>query len=292
MLSLLAAQRQVYIVPFPYDTGANMRGASLAPLALKKAGLRGEWMGPAAAERGKMGERAGREERVGIGKGTKITKSLRRGIGRAHASFSEAVGEGIPVLVGGDHSGAIGSVSASSLYCLQNGMRMGLLWCDAHADFNTPSTSPTGNLHGMALSVLCRDCLPDLFFGAGVQYSQIMQVGVRDEDAEEAERCLAAGIGRLPSGAAYEVGKWAEGFEAVHISFDVDCLDPSVAPGVSTPVQGGMLIEEAEAIFEAVKSASKVVGVDWVELNPVTDSESRTTKASLSLLNTLLSPPI
>jgi arginase len=192
---------------------------------------------------------------------------------------------GPTVIAGGDHSISIGSISAVNDHCMVRSEHLGVLWCDAHADFNTPETSPSGNLHGMPVAVLCNHA-PFTSFGAGLNTHQFAYWGVRDVDDLEEKRMQHHGM--LVLDTITEVMQWTKRFDRIHVSFDVDCLDPQIAPGVSTPVPGGVDYHTMEKLFQSLKETGKILSIDCVELNPSKDKNGYTADVAAQLVEKLL----
>ena len=190
------------------------------------------------------------------------------------------------VLVGGDHSLAIGSIYASQAHCTLMREQLGVIWCDAHADFNTITTSPSGNLHGMPVSVLCGHTLPSLQFGEPLHPDQFAYFGIRDLDALEFRRFTEHNMRQLSN--KNEILEWSKRFDRIHVSFDVDCCDPSIAPGVSTPVPNGKNKQDMEELFTSISETGKLMSVDCVELNPKKDIDNTTAELAADLLQCLV----
>jgi arginase len=214
---------------------------------------------------------------------------------RVHASVNEGR---IPLVLGGDHAQAIGTVSGLARHHAPRGERIGLIWVDAHTDMNTPDTSPTGNIHGMPLAALLGHGHPRLTGLAGgqpaIRPEDVAILGARDVDAGEVglvkklgvrvytmseldQRgtavCLAEAIERV---SAHTVG--------IHLSFDLDGVDPQHAPGVGTPVPGGLTVRESHLICETVHRTGKLLGMEMVELNPTLDERNKTGELAVWLI--------
>jgi arginase len=190
-----------------------------------------------------------------------------------------------PLILGGDHSIAIGTLSGISAYARRHGKKVGLIWIDAHGDINTPETSPSGNIHGMPLAAL-------LGFGAGeltsiggdspkVNPENVALVGIRSLDSGEKKRLKETGVqvhtmSDIDRHGVHRVmkkalGRVTDGTDYVHVSFDLDAVDPSVAPGVGTPVKGGLDYREAHLIMEVIADAGVMTSLEMVEVNPILD---------------------
>ncbi|MDT7919431.1 MAG: arginase [Meiothermus sp.] len=205
-----------------------------------------------------------------------------------------------PIVLGGDHSIAMGSVTGAS-----RGERTGVIWVDAHADFNTPQTSPSGNIHGMPLAHLCGLGDPRLVDlgrpGAKVRPEDVVLIGIRSLDAGEVRLLRERGVTvftmkevdvqGIPAIAQQVAAKFA-GFSRVHVSLDADVLDPEIAPGVGTPVPGGLTYREAHLLMELLADASLVTSLDLVEVNPILDIANRTARMMVELASSLLGKKI
>ncbi len=205
-----------------------------------------------------------------------------------------------PIVLGGDHSIAMGSVTG-----VARGERTGVIWVDAHADFNTPETSPSGNIHGMPLAHLCGLGDPRLinlgYPGAKVRPEDVVLIGVRSLDPGEVRLLRQRGvtvftmkevdIQGIPA-IAEAVIQHFRGFTRVHLSLDADVLDPEIAPGVGTPVAGGLTYREAHLLMELLADAQLVTSLDLVEVNPILDVANRTAKTMVELAGSLLGKKI
>jgi arginase len=211
----------------------------------------------------------------------------------------EVVSEGLfPIFLGGDHSISIGTVSGVAR---SSGGRTGVIWLDAHADFNTPETSPSGNVHGMPLATLTGNGPPGLVEiggpGASVAPEDVVLIGLRSVDVEERNLLREAGaraytmkeidaygVARVVRQAMKDLGH----VDRVHLSFDLDVLDPEIAPGVGTPVRGGLTYREAHLVMELINEAGVVTSLDVVEVNPILDVRNGTAALAVELVESLL----
>jgi arginase len=215
---------------------------------------------------------------------------------------SRAIEEGdIPLFLGGDHSIALGTVTAATT----SGERTGVLWIDAHADFNTPETSPSGNLHGMPLAALTGRGVPEMTEmirpGRKVADEDVVLFGVRDLDPEERETLRASGVTvytmreidrRGVGEVAEEAVEKLSQLPRVHVSLDMDSLDPREAPGVGTPSPGGLSYREAHLLMETFADGITVGSIDVVEINPILDERNRTAELAIELLLSALGQSI
>lgn len=249
LAALVGATLALHVVRVPFDKGANVAGSAAAPDALLDAllGAKPELIDGVAS----------------VQPGLHVAAMLDETSTRVRAALDSGT---VPLVLGGDHSVAIGSVAASAAACAARGERLGVLWCDAHADFNTIRTSPTGNLHGVPVAVLCGHTLPTLALGPPLSPRQFAFYGLRDMDAQEFERFQQHDMTVVDN--PRQLSEWVRRFDRVHVSFDVDCLDPSVGVGCNTPVREGRALYQVEALFAAVRSLDKLLAVDVVELNP------------------------
>jgi arginase len=213
---------------------------------------------------------------------------------RAEAMISDGY---FPIFLGGDHSIAIGTISGVA----RDFERTGVIWLDAHADFNTAETSPSGNIHGMPLSVLTGLGHPDLVSiggeGASVRTEDVVIVGLRSVDLEERRLLREAGVRVYTMreidayGIASVVRRALKGLshlDRVHLSFDLDVVDPDVAPGVGTPVRGGLSYREAHLVMELINEAEIVTSLDVVEVNPILDDRNETARLAVELVASLM----
>ena len=172
----------------------------------------------------------------------------------------------LPLVIGGDHTVAVSSISASNDYCLMNKQNLGVLWLDAHADFNTIETSPSGNIHGVPVSILCGHTLPSLSFGNYLHCDQFAYYGLRDIDALEFERFQDNNMKILDT--SIEISEWIEKYDKIYISLDLDVIDPSEFNCTNTPVPNGITVEKLHSVLEILKNSGKILGMDVVEYNP------------------------
>jgi arginase len=204
-----------------------------------------------------------------------------------------------PIFLGGDHAIAIGTVSGVARST--PGVRTGVIWVDAHADFNTPATSPSGNIHGMPLATLTGHGHPDLVGiggpGASVRTEDVVIIGLRSVDVEEKRLLREAGVRVYTMkdidayGAARVVRSAIKGLtdvDRVHLSLDLDAVDPEVAPGVGTPVRGGLTYREAHLLMELVNEAGIISSLDVVEVNPILDVKNGTATLAVELVESLM----
>ena len=287
----------VHVQGVPLDLGQTVRGTDVGPSALRYAGLerRVRDLGYDVVDLGNLDVQKpqGLAPEAVAGAIAEACRELRDRVCRS-------VGDGaIFLTLGGDHSVAIGSVAG----VLQTGPS-GLLWIDAHGDFNTPETSPSGNIHGMPLAVLVgrgHQELLDVLEGARMNPEHVAIVGLRDLDKREKEALREAGLAAYTMRDIDERGMGAVAHEAVervcapgrvHVSLDIDALDPADAPGVATPARGGLSYREAHLLLEVLADEKMLRSMDLVEVNPMLDVRNRTAETAVELIVSALGASI
>ena len=292
--------KAVDIIGVPLDLGADRRGVDMGPSALRIAGLgdRLAALGYAVTDRGNLAAPVRETRRPGDA-GKKYIDDIagvcRRLFDTAAASLA---GGAMPLVLGGDHSLSAGSVAASAAAARRCDERLGLLWIDAHGDMNTPRSSPSGNVHGMPLAALLGPEPADLSAIGGVSpavdAARTVLIGVRNLDPAEREHVVASGIhvftmkdvDRLGMATVAEraLELTGHGADGLHVSFDLDVCDPSIAPGVGTPVRGGISYREAHLVMETVADSGRLRALDLVELNPTLDDRNATAELGVELV--------
>lgn len=195
-----------------------------------------------------------------------------------------------PLLIGGDHSCAISSIFASNEYCTMNKEKLGVLWFDAHTDFNTMQTSPSGNIHGVPVSILCGHTLPLLTFGQYLDPNQFLYYGIRDIDSLEFLRFQEYNMNFIDYNSLidfqlYELQKWIQNYDKIHLSFDMDCFDANDFACVNTPVPNGPTKKNIMTLINVIKESNKLVSMDLVEYNPTINKNNT---LIIELLKTVL----
>lgn len=292
--------KRIALLGVPMDLGADLRGVDMGPSAIRIAGLTerlsslgfkvkdlGNLSVPHAIVAGKGGGRA------------KFAKPIHETCSELAASVAAALGRGSrPLVLGGDHAIAMGTIAGLTRFGRKKKRKYGLLWVDAHGDCNTPATSPSGNIHGMSLAVALGKGESSLVNLAGivpmVDPTRTVLLGVRKLDHEERENMRKIGLRVITMREIDEHGVHASIEEALrvvttdtdgfHLSFDVDCLDPRFAPGVGTPASGGLTGREAHLIMEMVADSGRMVSCELVEVNPVLDTRNMTAELAAYLL--------
>ena len=291
----------VSLIGAPTDVGAGDRGARLGPDALRIAGL-GEALearGVEVLDRGNLeGPRNPWQPPVEGYRHLDQVVAWNRAVMDAMAD--ELRQQRMPILLGGDHCLGLGSITAVARHCRETGQKLRVLWLDAHADFNTHQVTPSGNVHGMPVACLCGLGPRELTHLSGespaMDAADIRQIGIRSVDQGEKRLVKEYGIDIYDMRYIDEVGMkrvMEEALEGVddnthlHVSFDVDFLDPSVAPGVGTTVPGGPNYREAQLVMEMIADTGRMRSLDIMELNPVIDSRNMTAEIAVDLVESL-----
>ena len=305
----MATPRKVTLIGVPLDLGAGRRGVDMGPSALRGAEIhtRIRELGYDVADHGDMDVSIAETRDPGDPK-LKYLQEIRQTCEALRDAVDGVLGEGrMPIVLGGDHSIAMGTIAgASRFFRRKHKKKVGLIWFDAHGDMNTPDTSPTGNIHGMPLAValgLGEDSLVDL---AGerpmVDGSRAAVVGLRDVDMAERANIKETGIGAFTMRDIDERGmrtvmeeaikRASTGTAGIHVSFDIDGIDPDFAPGVGTPSPGGISYREAHLAMEMLADTGLVISAEVVEVNPILDHRNNTAKLGVGLLASLLGKKI
>ncbi len=294
------ARRVVHVIGVPLDLGAGHRGVDMGPSAMRIAGLEAglERLGCQVLDKGDVPAPVpetrdpGDARKKYVGEIAAVCETLFRWAASSHERGA------IPLVLGGDHSLAAGSVAAAAAAARTAPRPLGLLWIDAHADMNTPQSTESGNVHGMPLAALLGQEPGELTgiggFAPKAVPSRTVLVGVRNLDARERELVAASGvhvftmkdIDREGIAAVTEraLALAGDGGAGVHVSFDLDACDPAIAPGVGTPVKGGLDYREAHALMEIVADSGRLVSLDMVEVNPILDVRNETAALAVELV--------
>jgi arginase len=295
----------VRIFGIPMDLGQQRRGVDMGPSALRYAGLRErlKHLGYEAHDIGNVTVPQAEEDEVAQNKDALEGKAhylpeVVNVLKAAYGQISQHLkADEYGIFMGGDHSMSIASVSAvTRLY----GDNVGVLWVDAHTDMNTPQTTPSGNIHGMVLAALLGYGPPALtdigYQGTKLKPENVAMVGIRDVDVEERQTVARSGVKVYTMRHVDESGMRdvARGIlerfahlDYIHISLDLDSCDPSIAPGVGTPVLGGLTYREAHLLMEILSDSGKVRTMDVVEINPILDHSNATAEIALELIASL-----
>ena len=291
----------VSLIGVPTDIGAGHRGASLGPEALRIAGLAQALAGRRVDVRD-CGNLAGPPNPwlPPVDGYRHLAQVVEWNTALMEASLGELRDGRMPVVLGGDHCLVIGSIAAVARHCRDTGKQLRVLWLDAHADFNTSAITPSGNVHGMPVACLCGlgpDALTQLGGPAPQMHPhQFRQIGIRSVDPEEKRLVKQHGVDIYDMRYIDEIGmkrvmeQALAGVDAdthLHVSFDVDFLDPGIAPGVGTTVPGGPNYREAQLAMEMIADSGRMGSLDIVELNPVLDNRNMTAELAVDLVESL-----
>src|SRR5215204_6549874 len=291
---------QIDLIGVPIDLGAGRRGVDMGPSAIRYAHLQDKLqeMGHTIEDKGNI--------EVPIQEMCQITDANLKYIDciipmarRVSGAVATSIQGGrFPLVLGGDHSLSAGSIRGAAKY-----KKLGVIWVDAHADFNTPETTPSGNIHGMPLAALCGLGDPRLVSlwdetTPAVDPKRVAVIGARDLDPGEKRNLREAGvmvqsmeqIDRMGMVTALEkaIDRVSRDVDGIYLSFDMDSLDPRHAPGVGTPVPGGLTFREAHLACEVVAETGKLIGMDLVEVNPILDVQNQTAILAVEFIRSAL----
>ena len=291
----------ISLIGAPTDVGAGHRGALMGPDALRIAGLADalEARGVDVVDRGNLD--GPRNPWTGPVEGYRHLEQVvawNRAV--MDAVKQELEGGRMPVMMGGDHCLAIGSITAVANHCRANGKRLLVIWLDAHADFNTHTVTPSGNIHGMPVACLC-GLGPEALTTLGgrspaIRPEEVRQIGIRSVDQGEKQLVKEYGLDVYDMRYIDEAGmkRTMEAALAgvdedthLHVSFDIDFLDPDIAPGTGTRVPGGPNYREAQLVMEMIADTGRMASLDIVELNPLLDKRNRTAHLAIDLVESL-----
>jgi arginase len=291
--------RSVHIIGVSLDLGGNRRGVDMGPSAFRIAGLgeRLTALGMTVIDEGDLVAPIPETKAAGDPH-KKYIREIAKVCERLYKSALAALDKGgVPLVLGGDHSLAAGSVAAAAMHLREKSQPLGLIWVDAHADMNNPGSTESGNVHGMPLAALLGTGPSELAHFAGtapaVSARHTVLVGIRNLDEVEKQIVRQSkvhaftmkevdrlGVAEVMERAIAIASKGTGGF---HVSYDLDACDPSVAPGVGTPVKGGLSYREAHVVMEMVAESGKLTSLDLVEVNPTLDIKNTTAELGIEL---------
>ncbi len=295
---MASKKRHATIVGVPLDYGASKRGASGGPAAIRRANLV-EGLEALDLEVTDAGDLAVPKVAAASAGKLKNAAAILKVCAELEKHTYEAVANGsTPLTLGGDHSLAVGSFSGVSRAMRDKGRKVGLIWVDAHADMNTPETSPTGNVHGMPLAHILGFGHKDFArlggFSPKVDPRNMVLIGIRDVDRAEAVNIRKSGIrvfsmqeiDRFGMGVVTEqaIDMASDGTAGFHVSFDIDSVDPGNAPGTGTIKRGGLTYRESHLLMELVADSERLAGLDLVEVNPLEDTQNATAVLAAELI--------
>ena len=290
----------VRIIGFPMDLGAGRRGVDMGPSALRIAGVAEKLknLGYTVLDSGDIDIRQAEVQEV-----TDSRLRYLPEIAHATSLLATEVEESLdreefPLVLGGDHSMAIGTIAGISAHCRKHNKRLGVIWIDAHADINVPDSSPSGNIHGMPVAVSLGLGAPELINIGGhyqkLQPHQLIYIGLRSIDLEE--RALIKKL-KIETHTMSDLDKHGvhrlimksltslrAKVDHLHVSFDLDSVDPLIAPGVGTPVSGGLTYREAHLIMEAIADTGYMASMEVAEVNPILDTKNGSAEIAADLI--------
>ncbi|MBU6260214.1 MAG: arginase [Burkholderiales bacterium] len=297
----MAGSRSISLIGAPTDIGAGARGASMGPEALRVAGIAAMLQGQ-GLEVEDLGNLAGPANPwLPPVDGYRHLAEVEAWNRSVHDAVHAALGRGrLPILLGGDHCLGIGSISAVARHCRERGRKLRVLWLDAHADFNTSLLTPSGNIHGMPVACLCGHGPAALTSIGGTVPAllprEVRQIGIRSVDAGEKRFVHEVGLEVFDMRYIDEMGMrhtmelalaTLDEKTHLHVSFDVDFLDPEIAPGVGTTVPGGPTYREAQLCMEMIADTGRLASLDVMELNPALDLRNKTANLAVDLIESL-----
>lgn len=283
----------IHLIGFPMDLGAGRRGVDMGPSALRIADIqeRLELLGYTVHDEGDIQVKTQEMQKVENEK-LKYLSEITRASNKLADRVKDVLNKGaFPLVLGGDHAMSVGSLAGVGAHCQEHHKRLGVVWIDAHPDMNTADTTPSGNIHGMPLAVAMGYGVDELVNIGGafpkVSPEHVAIIGARDIDPGEAQLIKQL---KIPTYTMYEVDKIGiyqiveeimtqmrkNSIDHLHVSFDVDGVDPFVAPGVGTPVLGGLSYREAHFIMETLAETGMVSSLDVAEVNPILDNKNQT----------------
>ncbi|MCA0294027.1 MAG: arginase [Actinobacteria bacterium] len=292
---------QVSLIGAPTDIGASRLGCRLGPQSLRVAGI-GDALREYGCEVRDTGDLTGPEnpELPPVDGYRHLPEVVEWNRAVYSATAAELADGRLPILLGGDHCLAIGSISAVAAHCRATGKNLRIIWVDAHADFNTAELTPSGNIHGMPVACLAGHGPEELTTLAGpapaITTDEIRQVGLRSVDPGEKAFLFAEGVEVFDMRFLDEIGMRRTMVRALagvdenthlHLSLDLDFVDPEIAPGVGTPVRGGPTYREAQLCMEMIADTGRLASVDLVELNPALDVRNATAELAVDLVESL-----
>jgi arginase len=297
-------RRHIEIIGVPVDLGAGRRGVDMGCSAIRIADLEPklEALGHKVLDCGDIDVQIPETQRVGTGK-LRYKPAILAACEALRLEIERSLGEGrMPLVLGGDHSISIGSVAGASNHFARHDERIGMIWFDAHGDANTPDSTPSGNIHGMSLAISIGLGDHDFVHLGGrapkVDPRHVALIGVRDLDPGERDVLKKSGVTVYTMRDLDERGMRdvvdeairiaGDGTAGVHLSFDLDVVDPEDAPGTGTPVWGGITYREAHLAMEMLSDRAHVVSIDLVEVNPVLDTQNMTGILAAELAQSLL----
>jgi len=292
--------RAVNIIGFPIDLGADRRGVDMGPSAVRIAGLeeRLRQLGYEVIDEGDVHILIMESQKIENPKLKYLDEIIKTSEVLARSVEDILIKDHFPLCLGGDHSMAIGSIAGIASYCRKKKKELGVIWIDAHADMNTDETTPSGNIHGMPLAaaVGMGDHSLTKFYGIcpKVKPENVVIIGARNVDQGERELIRKSGVIVYTMTDIDRQGihtiiyktlkQFQKSVDHIHVSFDLDSLDPVIAPGVGTPVRGGLNYREAHSLMEAIADCGCMSSFDVTEVNPILDDRNKSAELAVELI--------
>ena len=299
---------KIRILGVPLDLGQERRGVDMGPSAVRAAGLNSalKSLGHQVEDAGDIHVKIPEMQHFGDRRAKYLNEIAETSQEVAHRVYQTLEGGQFPLSLGGDHSVAIGTQAGAAKFYRDRGQALGCIWLDAHADMNTPETSPSGNVHGMPFAATLGvgpDALSKIFgFSPKIKPDKCVLIGARDLDSRERRLVKESGVNVFTMRAIDEQGMRAVMEKAIRlatadtagfvVSFDMDAVDPDEAPGVGTPVRGGITFREAHLAMEMVSDSKKMVEMELVEINPIIDILNKTAILGVGLVSSALGKKI
>ncbi|MCI0708321.1 MAG: arginase [Ignavibacteriae bacterium] len=290
---------KIHILGVPMDLGAGRRGVDMGPSAIRIAGVAEKLrtLGHTVVDEGDVPVKAPELQRIRNEKLRYLPEIVRACTNLAGKVERILQGGGFPLVLGGDHSIAIGTIAGLAAHCSKDSKKLGVLWIDAHGDLNTDATTPSGNIHGMPLATSIGKGAIELTSVGGdarkVDPKNVVLIATRELDPGERSLIKSQGVNIFTMeeidkhGMAVVLAKALRklnGVDFLHVSLDLDAIDPSVAPGVGTPVKGGLNYREAHLIMESLNEAGKMSSLEVVEVNPILDHHNQSAEFAVELI--------
>ncbi len=292
--------KTVNLIGFPMDLGADRRGVDMGPSAIRIAGLRGrlEQLGYEVIDSGNVYIKTMEGQKIQNPKLKYLTEIIKTSTVLAKKVEKILENNHFPLCLGGDHSMALGTLAGISSYCRRNKLKLGVVWIDAHADMNTDKTTPSGNIHGMPLSAAMgvgNKKLVNFFgFAPKVKPENCALIGIRSIDPQEKQLVKKLKVKAYTMSDVDKLGihriisrvlkQFKEDVDHIHVSFDLDSVDPTVAPGVGTPVRGGLSYREAHLLMEAIAECGCMSSLEITEVNPILDDKNKSAEFAAELV--------
>ena len=293
-------KENISIIGFPMDLGAGRRGVDMGPSALRIAGLQNklEKLGYSVRDTGDINIQIMERQKIKDERLKYLSEIIK--VSKVLADKINSVLEkgNFPLCIGGDHSMALGTIAGISSYCRKRKLKPGVIWIDAHADMNTDKTTPSGNIHGMPLAASLGFGNKELvnFYGFSPKLwpENCALIGIRSIDEAEKEIVKKLNLSVYTMQDIDKVGihriinkvlkQFSNNVDHIHVSFDVDSVDPSIAPGVGTPVQGGLSFREAHLIMESIAECGCMSSLEVAEVNPILDDKNKSANFTVDLI--------